>query len=187
VTTRQPQPWTPERHAALKALDAAATPGPFVEVNRGEITEADPARRVARDPHLGETLAQVAGNLHIRDAEALARFFAAARDDVPDMLAKIEALTSEVEFYKRRERDICAAVGGVGNGGRYRNDIICALRNRLRPEGPLTKETKAAIRKHALDLCGSGVPEEGLAYMLADHAIGLLENQRPEWFGKAKQ
>jgi hypothetical protein len=31
------------------------------------------------------------------------------------------------------------------------------------------------------------VPEEGLAYMLADHAIGLLENQRPEWFGKAKQ
>ena len=45
MSTRQPKPWTPERHEALKALDAVAIPGPFVEVNRGEITEADAARR----------------------------------------------------------------------------------------------------------------------------------------------
>lgn len=48
---------------------------------------------------------------------------------------------------------------------------------------PLTSATEIDIRVAFRNLCGSGVPEEHLADMLATHAIGLLENQRPEWFG----
>lgn len=48
---------------------------------------------------------------------------------------------------------------------------------------PLTSATEIDIRAAFRNLCGSGVPEEHLADMLATHAIGLLENQRPEWFG----
>ena len=103
------------------------------------------------------------------------------------MLAKIEEQAAEIAFYKRREKDICDAVGGVADGGRYRHDIIAALRNRLRLGGPLTEETKRDIRQAFANLCGAGVPEEGLAHMLATHAIGLLENQQPEWFAKGEK
>lgn len=46
----------------------------------------------------------------------------------------------------------------------------------------LTEETKSDIRSAFANMTGSGVPEWALARMLADHAIGLLENQRSEWF-----
>ena len=50
-------------------------------------------------------------------------------------MTEIEKLQAEIAFYKRREADICAAVGGVADGGQYRADIIAAivnLRNRER-------------------------------------------------------
>ena len=50
-------------------------------------------------------------------------------------MPEVEKLRDEVAFYKRREADICAAVGGVADGGQYRADIIAAivnLRNRER-------------------------------------------------------
>jgi hypothetical protein len=178
MSTRQPKDWTPERHEACKAREKAATKGPWIIVEAsddgGSIKYREPGRGLF-------SIARVQG--WDRNLENLS-FIAEARDDVPDMLAKIEALTAEVEYYKRRERDICDAIGGVGDGGRYRNDIIDALRNRLRPEGPLHEAVKRDIRQAMLNLCGSGVPEEGLAHMHADHAIGLLENQRAEWFTK---
>ncbi len=49
----------------------------------------------------------------------------------------------------------------------------------------IASKTAADIRAAFRNLCGSGVPEEHLADMLATHAIGLLENQRPEWFREA--
>lgn len=51
----------------------------------------------------------------------------------------------------------------------------------------LTEETKEAIRQAARNLTGSGVPEDALVRMLADHAIGLLENQRAEWFAEPER
>ena len=36
----------------------------------------------------------------------------------------IESLQSELSFYKQREADICKAVGGVSDNGKYRNDVI---------------------------------------------------------------
>ncbi len=51
----------------------------------------------------------------------------------------------------------------------------------------ITEETKATIRCSAINLTGCGVPEEGLALMLADHAIGLLENQQAEWFAERER
>lgn len=35
-----------------------------------------------------------------------------------------EKVVAELKRYKERERDICKAVGGVSDGGQYRNDII---------------------------------------------------------------
>lgn len=37
---------------------------------------------------------------------------------------KLADLKAEVKFLKDRERDICATVGDVSDGGQYRNDII---------------------------------------------------------------
>lgn len=182
MSAQQPKDWTPERHEACKAREKAATKGPW------EWWTSNSHRRLTAEDRqdggvaYGTSQRDGCGDIVIGEADMA--FTEHAREDVPDMLAKIESLTADVEFYKRRERDICAALGGVGDGGKYRNDIIDAIRCRLRPEGPLHEAVKRGIREAMLNLCKSGVPEEGLAHMLADHAIGLLENQRPEWFTK---
>ena len=41
--------------------------------------------------------------------------------------AALTRLAGEVEYMKQREADICKAVGGVSDGGRFRNDIIEVL------------------------------------------------------------
>lgn len=41
-----------------------------------------------------------------------------------EALGRITMLGDEVKRLKERERDICKAVGGVSDGGQYRNDII---------------------------------------------------------------
>lgn len=33
-------------------------------------------------------------------------------------------LNAQLRFYMQREEDICKAVGGVSDGGKYRNDVI---------------------------------------------------------------
>ena len=48
-------------------------------------------------------------------------------DSYRDVRATVEALDAaqkRIAFLEQRERDICAAVGGVSDGGQYRNDII---------------------------------------------------------------
>ena len=42
--------------------------------------------------------------------------------------AKLGLLSSELDFYKRRERDICLALPGLADGGKYREDIIAAIK-----------------------------------------------------------
>lgn len=46
----------------------------------------------------------------------------------------------------------------------------------------LTEKTKAEILLSRLNLLNSGVPEAAMAHMNTQYVIGLLENQRPEWF-----
>ena len=48
----------------------------------------------------------------------------------------------------------------------------------------VTPQCKEEIRKAFQALVGSGIPEEMLARMLADHAIGLLEiaDEQSVWF-----
>ncbi len=43
---------------------------------------------------------------------------------VPDLSALVTTVTTERDILRERERDICKAVGGVSDGGAYRNDII---------------------------------------------------------------
>ena len=59
-----------------------------------------------------------------REAEAVNRLEAENRK-----------LRDELEFYRGRERDICEAVGGICDGGRYRNDIIARLKYLYLHEG----------------------------------------------------
>lgn len=182
MSGRQPKDWTPERHEACKAREKAATRGPWkwwTSNSHRRLTAED-----CQDGGVAYGTSQRDGCGDIVINEADMAFTEHAREDVLDMLAKIESLAADVDFYKRREQDICDALGGVGDGGKYRNDIIDVIRARLRPEGPLTEGVKRDIHKAFANLCGSGVPEDHLARMHADHAIGLLENQRPEWFTK---
>lgn len=66
-------------------------------------------------------------------------------DSYRDVRATVEALDTaqkRIAFLEQRERDICTAVGGVSDGGQYRNDIGEGAarerqgRGRLRARGP---------------------------------------------------
>lgn len=41
-----------------------------------------------------------------------------------DYAGQVHRLQAELDFYKQRETDICKAVGGVSDNGKYRNDVI---------------------------------------------------------------
>jgi len=55
-----------------------------------------------------------------------------------------------IAFLEQRERDVCAAVGGVSDGGRYRNDVIEHLKGQtsdLAKAQARCVEMEAALRK----------------------------------------
>ncbi len=47
--------------------------------------------------------------------------------DITVLKEEVRNLRNEVDFYKEREKSICKALGGVADGGQYRNDIIDAI------------------------------------------------------------
>lgn len=217
MSTRQPKPWTPERHAAAKAREAAATKGPwaYTTLLHDDRPGTNEVADLANDCYV-VTDAPLSHYRH--DGE----FIAAAREDVPDMLAKIEeqaaeierleaseldlvrkageiatrdsitikSLVAEVDFYKRLGA-LLPAIGGVGDDGRYRNDIIDALRNRLKPEwgGPPNEHEPDSVSppgetiQEALDAVGMsrgllaqrmGLPPE-MVDLLIEGKVALTE------------
>jgi len=221
MSTRQPKPWTPERHEACKARAAAATRGPWkwwTSNSHRRLTAGD-----GQDGGVAYGTEHRDGCGDIVISESDMAFTESAREDVPDMLAEIESLWNEVNHLaddRDRLRFIAKAArtfvndphsartfevlrealdddratptnehdpDSVSPPGETLQETLDALRNRLRLGGPLTEETKRDIRQAFANLCGAGVPEEGLAHMLATHAIGLLENQQPEWFAKGEK
>lgn len=93
MSNRQPKPWTPERHEACKARDAAATKGPWEDVAIGA--------PVGRGMHAAPRVVVNLGENNWQDATAADQeFMAHARDDVPDMLAKIEEQAATIARLK---------------------------------------------------------------------------------------
>ena len=93
MSTRQPKPWTPERHEACKARAAAATRGPWkwwTSNSHRRLTAGD-----GQDGGVAYGTEHRDGCGDIVISESDMAFTESAREDVPDMLAKIEALWNE--------------------------------------------------------------------------------------------
>jgi hypothetical protein len=58
---------------------------------------------------------------------------------------ELAQVKNELAFYKRREADICKAVGGVSDGGHYRNDIIEHLEMLMKTAAEV-EAARAAVR-----------------------------------------
>ena len=77
-------------------------------------------------------------------------------------MTEIEKLQAEIAFYKRREADICAAVGGVADGGQYRADIIAAIVNlRNRERDAVLRFLRAERDKFAVSSADESLAEDG--------------------------
>ena len=64
-----------------------------------------------------------------------------------------------IAFLEQRERDVCAAVGGVSDGGRYRNDVIEHIKGQtsdLAKAQARCVEMANALRKAEHAMCGAG-------------------------------
>jgi hypothetical protein len=85
-----------------------------------------------------------------RHTEELIHFVEEATGAAPlsrvEALGRITMLGDEVKRLKERERDICKAVGGVSDGGQYRNDIIEHL-TILTHKAARTDELEVGIQK----------------------------------------
>lgn len=55
--------------------------------------------------------------------------YSAVEADRALLAARVAELERERDFLKERERDICAALGGVPDGGQYREDILARIRS----------------------------------------------------------
>lgn len=96
---------TPERIAELKALCAAATPGPWLQEIRDELwhNKAFPVARV-----LGANLSMVANTQQLATGPNLsltnAALIAASRTALPEALAEIEQLHADLAQYEKHLR-----------------------------------------------------------------------------------
>ena len=72
------------------------------------------------------------------------------RSPHPDWKEKFDKRTAltidRLEFYQEREADICKAVGGISDGGKYRNDIIEHLQMLVKKAGPLVEPENQGYR-----------------------------------------
>lgn len=72
------------------------------------------------------------------------------RSPHPDWKEKFDERTAatidRLEFYQEREADICKAVGGISDGGKYRNDIIEHLQMLVKKAGPLVELTNQGVK-----------------------------------------
>ena len=100
---------------AIRARCEAATPGPWSAYNANEGTEYLPAWEVANDayhnPPADEDAPWIAVHLEtgVRDD---AEFIAAARSDVPDLLAALASSRAEVERLTKERDQYAAAAWG---------------------------------------------------------------------------
>jgi hypothetical protein len=140
--------WTPERHAAAVAREKAATAGPWA-VTYDDFPREDDGFPSAVGPF---GLLDHDNEEHFERAGIDADFIVGARNDMGDMLAKIDVLTSQRDHLRRREADIIEACERVADGGQYRADIVSAIQ-RIRRE-------RDALKAAIVDACDAGEDAE---------------------------
>lgn len=112
--------WTKERHEAAKVRAQAVPPGPWIRemYEDGESSEGphgvhpgSPGEWVESDDVITKPTDEEPLGTRVADCAtgAIAEFVRHSRDDVPDMLAKIEALTAERLGYRLAIVNACAA------------------------------------------------------------------------------
>lgn len=111
--------------AVMRLMDGVtqSLPGNMLHVNKGQVWKTGEAWRVIYD--VPESLAQ--RHVAVFDSEKDARFFAAARDLVPALLAERDALTARAEAAEaalkegvedaKLYQEIAEEIGGCGDGG----------------------------------------------------------------------
>jgi hypothetical protein len=97
----------PERLAEIKARTNEAKPGPW---RLGWKSPHYPNR--IKGPDNKTIMSAVCNDPICTPHEATARFIAAARQDVPDLLAEVERLRAEVVVWHEYDQAIKAALGG---------------------------------------------------------------------------
>ncbi|MES9587783.1 hypothetical protein ABWK57_02615 [Streptomyces sp. NPDC094045] len=103
-------PMTPERLAEILARADAALPGPWCtdawEIYQGTEYEAGAE-------WIGETARGVAGAADLEQDRATAAFVAAARTDVPDLVAAVELLAAEVAGLRAQVAELEGTQGSI--------------------------------------------------------------------------
>ncbi|MEU2135332.1 hypothetical protein [Streptomyces sp. NPDC018352] len=97
---------TPDRLAEILARADAALPGPWC-TDAWEIYQG--AEFEAGAEWIGETARGVAGAADLKQDRATATFVAAARTDVPDLVAAVQLLTAERDALRARVAELEAA------------------------------------------------------------------------------
>lgn len=90
---------------------------------------------------------------------------------IVELLRRAERAEDLLQHYKDRERDICAAVGGVSDGGQYRADIIGKLQQvyERSEKAKALEEQLAASERERKELVGVSIR--------ADKRIAQLETR----------
>ena len=109
--------------------------------------------------HVGFAPSAAPGDGNANWIKAWRADLARAERERNDARADLAKAHDRIAFLEQRERDVCAAVGGVSDGGRYRNDVIEHLKGQtsdLAKAQARCVEMANALRKAEHAMCGAG-------------------------------